>query len=71
MLKTIGKFEDLFRVKFNLFIIALLNDFKSHVNLFIVLNHAITLIECNFQFHKNVTSMRLHKIFTPFQNCIS
>jgi hypothetical protein len=52
MLKTISKFEDLFRVYFNLFVIALLNDFKSHVNLFIVLNDVIKLIECNFQFIK-------------------
>jgi hypothetical protein len=71
MLKTIGKFEDPFIVNFNLFVVALLNDFKSHVNLFIVLNNAIALIECSFQFQKNVTLMRLHKTFTPFQNCIS
>jgi hypothetical protein len=31
MLKTIGKFEDLFIVNIHLFIDALLNDFKSHV----------------------------------------
>ncbi len=43
MLKTIGKFEDLFILNFNLFVVALLNDFKSHVNLFIVLDDAITL----------------------------
>jgi len=50
MLETIGKFEDPFIVNLNLFIIALLNDSKSHVNLFIVLNNVITLIECNLQF---------------------
>jgi hypothetical protein len=67
MLKTVGKFEVSFIVNFNLFIVALLNDFKSHVNLFIVLNDAIALTKCSFQFQKNVTSMKLHKIFAPFQ----
>jgi hypothetical protein len=37
MLKAIGKFEDSFIVNLNIFIAALLNDSKSHVNLFIVL----------------------------------
>jgi len=50
MLKTISKFEDLFIVNLNLFVIALLKDFKSHVNMFIILTSAITLIECSFQF---------------------
>jgi hypothetical protein len=48
MLKTVGKFEDPFIVNLNLSIVALLNDFKSHVNMFIILNNVITFIECNF-----------------------
>jgi hypothetical protein len=44
MQKAVGKFEDSFIVNFNPFIIALLNDSKSHVNMFIVLNDAISLI---------------------------
>jgi hypothetical protein len=36
MLKIVGKFEDLFIVNFNLFIIAMLNDYKSHANLFVI-----------------------------------
>jgi hypothetical protein len=49
MLKIVGKFEDSFIVNLNLFIVALLNDSKIHVNMFIILIGAITLIECNFQ----------------------
>jgi hypothetical protein len=45
MLKTIGKFEDMFIVNLKLFfVIVLFNDSKSHVNLFIVLNGAILFI---------------------------
>jgi len=45
MLKTIGKFEDMFIVNLKLFfVIVLFNDSKSHVNLFIVLNGAISFI---------------------------
>jgi hypothetical protein len=44
MLKKINKFEDLFILNLNLFVVALFNDSKSHVNLFIVLNNAILLI---------------------------
>jgi hypothetical protein len=36
MLKTIGKFENLFIVNFNIFIVAMFSDFKSHVNMFII-----------------------------------
>jgi hypothetical protein len=52
MLKKVGKFEVLSIVNLNLFIIALFNDFKSYVNMFIILNGAITLIECSFRLQK-------------------
>jgi hypothetical protein len=71
MLKTVGKFEVLFIVKLNLFVVALFNDFKSYVDMFIILNGVIAFIECSFQLQKIVTHMRLHKIFAPFQNYIS
>jgi hypothetical protein len=48
MLKTIGKFEVLFIVNLNLFVVVLLNDFKIYVNMFMILNGAIALIECIF-----------------------
>jgi hypothetical protein len=48
MLKIVNNFEDLFIVNLNLFVIALLNDSKNHVNLFIFLNSVILLIKCNF-----------------------
>ncbi len=47
MLKTIGKFEDPFIVNLNLFITIMFNDSKRHENMFIVLNDAMVLIECN------------------------
>ncbi len=34
-------------INLNLFVTAMLNDFKSHVNLFIILNGAILFIECS------------------------
>jgi hypothetical protein len=37
MLMVVGKFDDPFIVNLNIFIVALLNDSKSHVNLFIIL----------------------------------
>jgi hypothetical protein len=64
MLKAVGKYEDSFIVNLNLFVIALFNDFKSHVNLFIILNGAISLTKGNFQLQKSATQMKLHKIFT-------
>jgi hypothetical protein len=48
MLKIVNKFKYLFIVNLNLFVIAFLNDFKSHVNIFIILNNVMSLIECNF-----------------------
>jgi hypothetical protein len=48
MWKIVNKFEYLFIVNLNLFVIALLNDFKSHVNVFIILNNAMSFIEYNF-----------------------
>jgi hypothetical protein len=45
MLKTIGKFEDMFILNLKpFFVIALFNDYKSHVNMFIILNGAISFI---------------------------
>ncbi len=48
MLKAAGKFEDSFIVNFNLFIATMFNDFKSHVNLFIILNNVVSLTKSNF-----------------------
>ncbi len=42
MLKVVGKFEDSFIINFNLFITTLFNDSKSLVNMFIILNGAIS-----------------------------
>jgi hypothetical protein len=41
MLKIVSKFEDSFIINLNLFVVALLNDSKSHVNMFIILNGVI------------------------------
>jgi alpha-acetolactate decarboxylase len=43
MLKAVDKFEDLFILNLNLFIATLLDDFKGHVNMFIVLNGMISI----------------------------
>lgn len=48
MLKIVGKLENLFIVNLNLFVVALLNDSKTHVNMFIVLNSVIGLTKFNF-----------------------
>ncbi len=48
MLKVVGKFEDSFIINLNIFVVALLNDSKSHVNSFIILSDAISLTKCNF-----------------------
>jgi hypothetical protein len=66
MLKAVGKFEDSFIINFNLFVVALFNDSKSHVNMFIILKDAISLTKCSFQLYKNVIWVKLHKTFAPF-----
>jgi hypothetical protein len=48
MLNAIGKFKDSFIVNLNIFVVTLLNDSKSHVNLFIVLNGVISFTKCSF-----------------------
>jgi hypothetical protein len=55
MLKVVGKYEDSFIVYLNLFVIALFNDFKNHVSLFIILNGVISLTKGNFQLQKRAT----------------